>query len=198
MAMQSVRTAVNRIFRRSYCTQSPITPLTQYDKSLRWMHWIMGGLLLTSIGTVKSAQWTEDKEKKAQYMHIHKSVALILLAMLPLRLGMRLTSRIPPHLPGSSIEKIGASLSHFGLYAAITILPISGVTMGYFGGKGLPFFNYHIKAASETKPEVAKKAFKIHKLTGQVFTYLVPLHIAGAGYHFVRGQAIFHRMNPFT
>uniref|UniRef100_A0A7S4MRW7 Cytochrome b561 bacterial/Ni-hydrogenase domain-containing protein n=1 Tax=Vannella robusta TaxID=1487602 RepID=A0A7S4MRW7_9EUKA len=193
--MQYVK-ASKQLLVRAYSTAVPA--VVQYAPSLRWTHWIMGGLIVGNIGSVKLAQWTEDKEKKMQYMHIHKSLALIILAMLPIRIGLRLTTKLPKALPGNALEKLAGNLNHYALYAGMTILPISGVTMGYFGGKGLPFFSYHIKGATETQPEIAKTAFKIHKLTGQVMTYLVPLHIAAAGYHVARGHYIFHRMNPFV
>jgi cytochrome b561 len=44
-------------------------------------------------------------------------------------------------LPGSSkVEHFLANLSHAGLYAFMTIMPATGIAMGYYGGKGLPFF----------------------------------------------------------
>lgn len=186
-------------FSRTFCSQNPIDILPKYAKSMRWVHWLMGGLMFGSIGTVKAAQWTEDKEKKAKYMHLHKSLALIVLAALPIRIGLRFTSKLPPHLPyANSFQRIASDVTHYGLYGCFTILPISGVIMGYYGGKGLPFFSYHIDGAEQTNPQIAKQAFQIHKLTGQAFTYLVPLHVGAAGYHLARGQPIFYRMNPFA
>jgi 1,2-dihydroxy-3-keto-5-methylthiopentene dioxygenase len=43
-------------------------------------------------------------------------------------------------LPGSGIEHGLANLGHLGLYAFMTIMPATGIAMGYFGGNGLPFF----------------------------------------------------------
>lgn len=186
-------------FTRTFCTTTSNAVVPQYAGSLRWTHWIMGGLMLGSIGTVKAAQWTEDKEKKMKYMHLHKSLALIVLGFLPVRFALRFTTKLPPHLAGTNtFERLASNVTHYSLYGCFTILPISGVIMGYYGGKGLPFFSHHIEGAKETNPELAKKAFKIHKLSGQVFTYLVPLHVGAAGFHFARGQPIFHRMNPFA
>jgi len=161
----------------------------------------MAGLVGGVVGTVKMAQWTEDKEKKAKYMHIHKSLALIVLSALPIRAAIRLGSRVPGPVPGANkLEQLGGRLNHYALYGSLTVLPVSGVLMGYYGGKGLPFFNYHIDGASKEnqKPAVAKQAFKIHKTVGQVFTYLIPLHIGAAGWHAMRGHPIFTRVNPFA
>jgi cytochrome b561 len=43
-------------------------------------------------------------------------------------------------LPGSGIEHGLANLGHLGLYAFMTIMPATGIAMGYYGGNGLPFF----------------------------------------------------------
>ena len=66
------------------------------------------------------------------------------------------------------------------------------------GGKGLPFFGYHIPGAATPNGAVAKNAFAIHKRMGVVLETVVPLHVAGAAGHFVRGHTIFGRINPFA
>ena len=69
--------------------------------------------------------------------------------------------------------------------------------MGYYGGKGLPFFGYAIPGATQPNPEIAKNAFGVHKAAGRFFEYLVPLHVGAASMHALRGHAIFARINPF-
>jgi cytochrome b561 len=38
-------------------------------------------------------------------------------------------------LPGTGIEHGLASVGHFALYAFMTIMPASGIAMGYYGGE---------------------------------------------------------------
>ena len=78
-------------------------------------------------------------------------------------------------------------------------MPVTGIAMGYFGGKGLPFFTQTLAATEDGKArngEVAKQAFSIHKTVGTYGKFLVPLHVAGTGYHVIRGDAIFSRIVP--
>ena len=70
--------------------------------------------------------------------------------------------------------------------------------MGYYGGKGLPFFYKTIPGAETPNGSIAKNAFAIHKNIGVYGKYLVPLHVGAAGLHVVRGQPIFRRVNPFA
>jgi hypothetical protein len=41
------------------------------------------------------------------------------------------------------------------------------------------------------------QSYSLHKTIGTYGKFLVPLHIAGAGFHVVKGQSIFARINPF-
>ena len=51
-------------------------------------------------------------------------------------------------------------------------MPVSGVTMGIFGGKGIPFFGLGTVPGLSPKESglgwVAGKAFKLHKQAGQI------------------------------
>ena len=49
--------------------------------------------------------------------------------------------------------------------------------MGYYGGKGIPFYGYYTIPGAETpNGSIAKNAFKYHKLVGQAFESLIPIH----------------------
>ena len=92
---------------------------------------------------------------------------------------------------------MAGSLSHTVLYAFMTVMPATGIAMGYYGGKGLPFFTTTIPGAEQVNGDIAKQAFQLHKQVGTYGKYLVPLHAGAATMHFARGQKIFTRINPF-
>jgi cytochrome b561 len=74
----------------------------------------------------------------------------------------------------------------------------AGVVMGYYGGRGLPFFFTTIPGAKPAVPSIAKPAYEWHKLAGQVLEIMIPVHVLGSAFHVVKGQKIFARMNPLT
>lgn len=84
------------------------------------------------------------------------------------------------------------------LCGAMQIMPVSGVTMGIFGGKGIPFFGLGTVPGLDPKETglgwVAGRAFKLHKQAGQIFEYIVPIHIGAVGVHMAKGQAILSRI----
>lgn len=170
----------------------------QYSKALRWLHLGLGAGVATCFATVNIAQQTKDKELKGQMMNLHKSTALLVAAGVVARIGVRLTSAVPAHLPGPKPVQLVGSLTHAALYGFMVVMPATGIAMGYFGGKGLPFFGTTIPGATEKRGDIAKQAFGIHKQAGVLFEGLVALHFAGAVSHAARGQAIFARINPFV
>jgi cytochrome b561 len=70
--------------------------------------------------------------------------------------------------------------------------------MGYYGGKGLPFFYKTFPGAETRNASITKNSFWVHKQLGVYGKYLVPLHVGAAGMHAMKGQPIFRRINPFA
>mmetsp|Transcript_6218 Transcript_6218/g.9004 ORF Transcript_6218/g.9004 Transcript_6218/m.9004 type:complete len:217 (+) Transcript_6218:63-713(+) len=170
----------------------------RYAKSLSIMHWAIAGGFVACIATVQATQQTEDKELKGKLMRVHKSFGVLMAGLAVPRIALRLTTKIPAALPGPAWEHFASKASHVLMYGVLIFMPLSGITMGYFGGKGLPFFAWNIPGKEEPVGAVAKQAYQTHKLVGQVLEYgLLPAHIGGAAMHTIRGHKIFARINPF-
>lgn len=154
-------------------------------------------MLIGSIGCVLQAQQA-PKEEKGKWMFRHKSLGLLTGIILGPRLVVKLMSKSPVPLAGSSVvEGWLAKANHFALYGFTTTMASTGIAMGLTGGNGLPFFYTTIPALPEKNKEVAGLAFKIHKQVGYYGKFLVPLHVGAAGYHVARGHSILQRVNPF-
>ena len=84
------------------------------------------------------------KEDKGYWMYTHKSLGLLTAIVVAPRIVYRVYNRVAykvEEVQGSSaIETIASKVVHYGLYAFMIIMPATGVAMGYYGGKGLPFF----------------------------------------------------------
>jgi 1,2-dihydroxy-3-keto-5-methylthiopentene dioxygenase len=79
----------------------------------------------------------------------------------------------------------------------MTIMPATGIAMGLYGGKGLPFFWTTIPGL-EKDGKFAGKNYKIHKLVGEYGKFLIPIHTGAAvGHYFTNAPRIFSRVNPF-
>lgn len=172
-----------------------------YATPVKVMHWVMGFSVSGAVGSVMAAQQAGKEQflgqSRGQWMWFHKSCGLLAGMLLLPRVGLRLASKAPPHIPtpipGSAYL---AEASHWALYGFMATMAGTGITMGYYNGMGLPFFWTKLDGANESSPETAKAAFGWHKLIGTYGKFLVPMHVAGAGYHTVAGHTIWPRIVP--
>eukprot|EP00581_Thalassiosira_minuscula_P007551 CAMPEP_0183703770 /NCGR_PEP_ID=MMETSP0737-20130205/1386_1 /TAXON_ID=385413 /ORGANISM="Thalassiosira miniscula, Strain CCMP1093" /LENGTH=181 /DNA_ID=CAMNT_0025930567 /DNA_START=203 /DNA_END=748 /DNA_ORIENTATION=- len=174
--------------------------LKVYSVAASYYHWLVAAPLMGSVASVLICQQS-PKEEKGKWMWRHKSLGLLTGLVVAPRLGYRLMNAAKykvGHLPGTgTLEGYAADASHMALYGFMTIMPATGIAMGYFGGKGLPFFVTTIPGAATPNGGIAKQSFSIHKTLGTYGKYLIPLHIGGALKHSVSGTAIWSRVNPF-
>lgn len=165
----------------------------QYAPALRYLHWLIAGSTIGAFACVQIAQRVKGAEK-AKYMMLHKSLGLTVLALTAPRLLLRLTTKIPAAVPGSSVEQAAAAVGHAAMYGFLVVMPTTGFIMGYYGGRGLPFFGYVFPGASEKNAQLAGQAFGWHKQVGQAYELFVPLHVGAVGVHALKGQNILRRM----
>jgi cytochrome b561 len=66
--------------------------------------------------------------------------ALVVAPRLVYRISNRMSYKVEELQGNSLLESIASKVVHYGLYAFMIIMPTTGIAMGYYGGKGLPFF----------------------------------------------------------
>lgn len=174
--------------------------MARYNKYLAMLHWLIATTTLGGIFAVLTAQRVEEKEEKIKYMQLHKSFGLLTGALMIPRVGLRLTTKIPTPFAESLWERVLASFTHHSLYGLLVGLPISGLIMGYFDGRGAPFFGLfrtpHIENPTKGDKDLAELIWAGHKLVGKGLELLIGLHLVGNFYHIFKGQNILRRMDP--
>jgi cytochrome b561 len=184
-----------------------VVPAGAYSLTASAFHWMVAIPLIGSVGSVLKAQ-DAAKEDKGKWMWRHKSLGLLTGMVVAPRFAYRLLSRsdynVRNMIGNATWENAASKVTHYGLYAFMTIMPASGIAMGYYGGKGLPFFYKTFEGATpaddlekKRNGQIAKQTYNIHKTLGTYGKYLVPLHAGAAFMHYFRGQSIFARINPF-
>lgn len=78
------------------------------------------------------------KEEKGKWMWRHKSMGLLAGIIIAPRFAYRLMNRKAYNVEkiagsGAGEHKVG-QLAHYALYSFMTIMPATGIAMGYFGG----------------------------------------------------------------
>ncbi|XP_063934402.1 uncharacterized protein LOC135146171 [Zophobas morio] len=160
-----------------------------------WMHWLTAPALIGTVGAVLYSQQLKGKER-GNVLFLHKSLGLLTAFIAIPRIIGSLTSQHPESFKKGILGTAG-KLNHLFLYIFLVVMPSSGILMGYFGGKGLPFFFTTLKGSEKPNESISKKSFWLHKNFGSYAKYLIPLHVGAVGFHLARGEAIFARINPF-
>jgi cytochrome b561 len=172
----------------------------RYDATARAFHWITALLIfiIVPLGWIFAEFKKPPFDAGALYASWHKTLGLVVLALVVARLIWRLTNP-PPVLPGrmAVAERWAAYVSHWLLYAVLFVMPISGYIMSSAGKRPITIaglFDFPKAPVSETTGKLAES---IHLTTQWAVYGLVLLHILAVAWHLsVRRDDILARMLP--
>ncbi len=186
------------------------TETRRYSPAARWFHWLTALLMVAVIplGWIFAAFKTVPGQpdvfvapfpgSPADYASVHKTVGLVLLAIVAVRVAYRLVHR-PPPLPGrmAAAERGLAHLTHWLLYAVLIAMPVSGYVTSSGGRYPISILGLFDVPKLPVGPTAGHVAATVH-VYGQFAVYaLIALHLAGTAWHlFVRRDAVLDRMLP--
>ena len=185
-------------------------PRRRYSLAARWFHWLTALLIFALIPL--GWMFAEFKTMKdndavfrapfagspAAYASVHKTLGLVVLAIVVARLVYRVSHR-PPPLPGRlpALEKGLAHATHWLLYLTLLVMPISGYVMSSSSNKPISIFGLFDFPKLPIPRAQGEIAMGIH-LYGQFVIYaLVVFHLAGVAISlFLRRDDVLGRMLP--
>jgi cytochrome b561 len=179
-----------------------------YSRAAIVLHWAMALLILGNLaGGFWMASLFEAEDPAARdlgfrLVQLHKSTGLTILLLALARLALRLREGFPPlpeHMTGN--ERRLARLTHWGFYALMIGLPLSGWAMVSMSPLGLPtlwfgLFEWPHLPLATSKPG-AEAAGGVHEALAFGAIALLLLHVAGAlKHHFLDRDDVLARMIP--
>lgn len=168
-----------------------------YGAISRANHWIVSiaffGMLI--VGFVLSNDLLADEEANS-LRNLHKASGTILFFIVAWRVIWRLRQGFPAPVPGVAGWQVTASrLVHWGLLAALIVMPMSGVLMSLLGGRPIDIFGLFLIPPLAEIEGAGKTARMIHGYTAWTLVALITLHVAAALKHLlVDKDATFARM----
>jgi cytochrome b561 len=158
--------------------------VTGFSRTSRLLHWSMAliiiSMLFLGLSMVQSlATW------QIEAVQLHKSTGVLALILVIVRLVNKAISNspaLPAELP--KWQTFAAHATHFGLYSAMLLMPISGWLMQSADGRVVSLFGW------VTLPQLVEADIKLyglfrelHGLVAWVFLAMIFMHIGAALFH---------------
>jgi cytochrome b561 len=128
---------------------------------------------------------------------LHKSIGLVLLGVMLLRVLWRFISPPPPTLASySRMTRLGARFGHGFLYLSLFAVLIAGYLISTAEGVGIPVFGlFEVPALVSGLPDQADTAGVIHFYLAWVLVIFSGLHaLAALKHHFIDRDVTLKRM----
>jgi cytochrome b561 len=164
------------------------------------LHWLVALLILVqfALGWI-AVSWRLSPTKLELFVW-HKSIGILVLALVVLRLLWRLSNPPPTSPPGmAGWERLAAWTNHLLLYALMLAMPLSGWIIN--SAANVPFEVFWLIPLPDLvgpSRSLADTAKLVHLLLFWLIAAVIAIHVAAAlRHHFVRRDAVLSRMLPF-
>jgi cytochrome b561 len=170
-----------------------------YSGTAKFLHWTVAACVLTSIPIGISMNYLEQGTLQNVFYTIHRSLGVLVLALMLVRLVYRVVNGAPPPEPTlEPLQRVVSHLVHLALYALIIAQALIGWVATSAYGAAISFFGlFTVPALVAKDQELAEPLFAAHFFLGLTIAGLLVLHIGAALYHyFIRRDGVMQRMLP--
>ena len=163
-----------------------------------FLHW---GVALAVVGLFALGLWMVGLDYYSTWRKdapdLHKSIGLVLLGVMLLRVLWRFISPPPPTLSSySRMTRLGAKFGHGFLYLSLFAVIVAGYLISTADGVGIPVFGlFEIPALVSGLPDQADTAGVVHFYLAWILVIFSGLHaLAALKHHFIDRDATLTRM----
>jgi cytochrome b561 len=137
--------------------------------------------------------------QKINWLALHKSIGLTVLALALLRILWRLSEPRPVEEPAPRWQQLAAHVVHGLLYVLIVAIPLSGWWFNSVTGKPLQWFKqFNMPALAAKNDELRNFAHGVHEYLFWLLILLLVAHVGAAlKHHVFDNDNVLRRMLPF-
>lgn len=161
------------------------------------LHWLVALLIIGAwIAGDYMVELPDKDPVKLKLFDLHKSVGMVILMLVIIRLSWRLYESTPKFLAKNSMLKVVAKTVHYLLYAFMFIQPLSGWAMSSAAGYNPTFFGLFMFPGLVAKNFSMVETYAyIHNTAAIILLILFLLHVVGAlVHHFIFKDNTLRRM----
>ncbi len=175
------------------------TRTDHYPATSKLLHWLIAICVLTTAPVAIAMSRVNPGPTQDTLYNFHKSLGVLILILMVLRLINRLVVGAPIADPGiEPWQKAVSSAVHTSLYVLLFAMPIAGYVANSAFGASTPFFGlFNLPPIIGKDEALAMQLFTIHRWAGWLLIVLVLMHVGAALYHyFIRRDEVLKRMLP--
>lgn len=148
------------------------------------LHWIIALLIIAAWLVGYFGDDVTNTDLKSNLIGLHKSVGMLILMLVVIRLSWRAYDGAPEPTGINLIMATAAKMIHYLLYVFMFIQPLSGWAMSSAAGYNPTFFGlFTFPGLVPKNPDLATIFFGIHNTCAMLFLILFVLHVGGALFH---------------
>ena len=170
-----------------------------YPASSKWLHWAVAACVLTTIPVAIAMVRVGEGPLQDTLFNFHKSLGVLILLLMILRLINRLVVGAPAPDPTiARWQRAASSAVHGLLYVLLFAMPIVGYVAHSAYGANIPFFGlFELPPIIAKNEPLSEKLFALHTYAGWLVAILVAMHIGAAlQHHFIHRDNVLRRMLP--
>jgi cytochrome b561 len=157
----------------------------RYTRFAALLHWLVAALIFAMIGIgYYMIDLPRNTPERANFLNIHKSLGLLTITLVAIRVVWRITHKPPPPISSMREWQLNAArASHLLMYGCLLLQPITGYLTSSFGRYGIKFFSIPIPNWGWDNPTLREIFASAHRVIVVIFIILIALHIIAALKH---------------
>jgi cytochrome b561 len=159
----------------------------RYTRFAVALHWIVAVVVFAqfALGWLMQEIAKQPPGPRASAFNMHKSIGLVILALMLVRIAWRLSHPAPP-LPAMPRWQARAALAnHVLLYVLLVAMPLAGYLGSAFSGYPVRFFGIVLPAWAPKSEAMKQLMSDVHLVAAWLLAASVALHLAAVVKHSV-------------
>jgi cytochrome b561 len=173
---------------------------TRYSATAMLLHWVIALLLVANFALGERSEDLARGPELAWVMQQHKSIGITILLLTLWRLGLRLVTPRPAKVADSPALQLASTVVHWGFYAVMLIVPLSGWLLVSTSKTPAPFMVFDLvpwPLLPNFGYDVHEIGEEVHAILAKAMIPLLALHLIGAVRHqFFMRDGLMERMVP--
>ena len=170
-----------------------------YPASSKWLHWAVAACVLITVPVAITMNRIGEGPLQDTLYNLHKSLGVLILLLMILRLINRLMVGAPEPDPAiARWQRAASSAVHGLLYVLLFAMSVGGYVANSAYGAKTPFFGlFELPMIVGKNEALSGKLFALHMYAGWFVAVLVVMHIGAAlQHHVIHRDNVLRRMLP--